>query len=142
MNETDYRTSAAPEADKTEIAKERLRQEGETKRKLIEERETTKRHESSEAGFYATNFRHLFGAIVGVTAIVAGAIVASYALEVKRSQVEHTSDGMCRDEYLAFGSTGVKMSCAHPLQIAEVRGDNRLFCKCAAQPAPSASAAP
>jgi len=136
----DYRENAAPPVDETEIAKEKLRQAGETKRKLIEEREETKRHSMTDNGNYAHNFTRLFATIVMLAAIGGGTCVGVQAFEVKKIQVTPVPDGLCRDELLAFGATGIAMRCNHPAQVAEPRGDNRLFCKCSTAPMPSASA--
>jgi hypothetical protein len=138
-----YRENDAPDIDKTEVAKERVRQDGETKRKLIEEREETRRKAMGSESAYAYNWRNLFGAGVAIAGIIAVAVTVNSYFDVKKTQATTITDGLCRDEFLAFGSTGVVMSCNHPNQVAEPRGDNRLFCKCSAPtPAPSASTAP
>lgn len=65
-----FRENAAPEVDKTAVAVERERQVGETKRKLIEEREETKRERISKAGEMPYWIRLVTVAILGLVGTV------------------------------------------------------------------------
>jgi hypothetical protein len=114
--EPGYRDNAVPPTDKVAIEKERLRQKGETERHRIE---------TMGNGLAAWRICAVAGLFLSVWV---GSCTVMHTVDKKYEAIVNT--GECRDELLAFGSTGLTMHCNHPEHVGTPHDRDRLFCKC------------
>ena len=104
------------DVDVTAIECEKVRQDGETKRVLIEQREQTKRKRVDEIGYAP----HIATTIVFIVAAVTGGLLTNAWFE-KRAQ-SCVEESWKKDSY-----NGVK--CLHPLHVL-VQDEKTWGCKC------------
>jgi hypothetical protein len=134
-----FRTNDEPTESMGEVARARIHEEHETKRKLIEEREKTKRERLGTDGHWVT--RGLMVVTV-FAAVICGAIVSNGYFSDRKPP----APAACLDEAFAVGGgmsqyNRVICSNAHHVSRFEKRGDQEfLVCQCSvAHPSASAS---
>lgn len=134
LSEVNYRTQGR-EVDVTEIEKTKILAEEETNRRVIEEKEKTKRTAIESQGVHGYVWPRIAAALaVAVFPIAVGASFEKY-LDVKYGAIP-----ACMDKVLE-SSNSVRL-CTHPLHMLTTEGKEHV-CKCAMkvlppEPAPAA----
>lgn len=121
MSDQPYRTPGR-DVDKTEVEITKIREAAETKRKLIEEREKTKRQDLSErdtAGYVVPKI------VAGITILLI-ALIGYYAWEAYVQS--RTPESTCREESRKKSDYST-MKCPHSLHVL-VNGETEWTCKC------------
>lgn len=114
-----YRELAAPDVDKTEVEKERIRQAEETKRERLKQAGETRRKLIDEVGIGRT----LVGGALGIGVIITVGVLGSAYL----SRSEHKSK-TCSEQVFRR-DTYHTVTCEHPLHV--LTSDEKTWtCKC------------